>query len=454
MFFIKKSEMKTILLVVTGFVLIGVIYFFYALYPKFDIVSGFSSKSIASHYFLAGRSQAYTEATDANIPSMDLATTELNKKEKVVTSSVFGLKKRKVVFTNGLGSLLIPKGKELKPRVTPKRNRVNTGLAFPYGDLPQKDTVFANIDYKKLHKAVADGFDLETNDVKKTRTVLVVYKNQIIAEKYKKGFDENSLILGWSMAKSITSAVVGILEKKEKVNLDQKNLFEEWKNDDRKEITLRNLINMNSGLEWEENYSKICDVTQMLFLDEDMSARQKNKQFIGKPNETWNYSSGTSNLLSNFIKNQFNSQQEYVDFWYSELIDKIGMKSMVIEADYSGNYVGSSYAWATTRDWAKFGLLYLHNGNWNGEQILNKSWVDFTRKPTNTSKGEYGGHFWLNAGGVYPDVPKDLYSCNGYQGQRVFIIPSKDLVIVRTGLASGEFFNYNEFISGIVKSIN
>lgn len=446
--------MKKALKIFFAIIVIGIIYFVFAIYPKFDIVSGFSAKSISSHYFLAGRSQEYTEVNDANIPSMELATTNINKKNQTVTSSVFGLKKRTVVFTQGLGSVLIPSTETIDfKRIIPKRNIINTDLAFPYGNESQKDTIFTNIDYKKLNKAVADVFDPKLNDIKKTRTVLVVYKNQIIAEKYIEGFDKNSLILGWSIAKSVTSAVAGILEKQGKVNLNQKNLFPEWKNDDRKNITLKNIINMNSGLEWEENYDKISDVTQMLFIDKDMSARQKNKKFVGKPNETWNYSSGTSNLLSNFIKNQFQTQQEYADFWYKELIDKIGMNSMVIEADYIGNYVGSSYAWATTRDWAKFGLLYLHNGNWNGEQIINKSWVEFTKTPTNTSKGEYGGHFWLNAGGIYPDVPKDLYSCNGYQGQRVFIIPSKDLVIVRTGLASDEFVSFNNFIYNIVSAI-
>jgi len=364
------------------------------------------------------------------------------------------MKKRTVIYKEGLGSVLMPNGiYKRMPHGAPNRNQIKTNLAFPYGDKDQKDTVFANIDYKKLNKAVDDGFDPEDNNLKKTRTILVIYKDLIIAEKYTKGFDENSLILGWSMAKSVTSAVVGILEKQEKVSLEQNNLFPEWKNDERKSITLKNLLNMNSGLEWEENYSEICDVTQMLFLDADMSTRQKNKQFVGKPNETWNYSSGTSNLISNFIKHQFNSQQDYTDFWYNELIDKIGMHSMLVEQDFSGNYVGSSYAWATTRDWAKFGLLYLHNGNWNGEQILNKSWIDFTKEPTNTSNGEYGGHFWLNTGGVFPDAPKDLYGLHGYQGQRVFIIPSKDLIIVRTGLASSDFFDYNKFITDIVEAI-
>jgi len=127
---------------------------------------------------------------------------------------------------------------------------------------------------------------------------------------------------------------------------------------------------------------------------------------------------------------------------------------MVIEADMSGNYVGSSYGWATTRDWAKFGLLYLHQGNWNGEQLFEESWAEYVKTPTNGSNQEYGGHFWLNAGGKYPDAPADLYSANGYQGQRVFIIPSKDLVIVRMGLTNDDnAVDFNQFLKEIISSL-
>ena len=118
-----------------------------------------------------------------------------------------------------------------------------------------------------------------------------------------------------------------------------------------------------------------------------------------------------------------------------------------------GNYIGSSYAWANTRDWAKFGLLYLHEGNWNGEQLLDSLWVKYAATPTNTSEGRYGAQFWLNAGLYYPDVPKDMYSCNGFKGQYVFIIPSKDLVVVRTGLVSDPKFNVNDFLRDIINSI-
>ena len=126
---------------------------------------------------------------------------------------------------------------------------------------------------------------------------------------------------------------------------------------------------------------------------------------------------------------------------------------MLMEADLEGNYVGSSYGWASTRDWARFGQLYLDKGNWNGEQLFAPEWVSYVKQPTTQSDDTYGAHFWLNAGGIYPDVPKDLYSMNGYQGQYVFIIPSKDLVVVRTGLAEFPEFDVNGFLSALTAAI-
>jgi CubicO group peptidase (beta-lactamase class C family) len=256
------------------------------------------------------------------------------------------------------------------------------------------------------------------------------------------------------MTKSITGTLYGILEKQGKIDIYAPTGITEWANDDRKQITYNDLLHMNSGLEWEEDYFKISDVTKMLYLESEMGRAQIGKPLVAKPNESWNYSSGTTNLLSGpLLRKQFKNHQEYLDFWYKELIDKIGMHSAVIETDISGNYVGSSYAWATTRDWAKFGLLYLHEGNWNGEQILDSTWVKYVATPTNTSDGQYGAQFWLNAGGHFQDVPKDLFSCNGFQGQYIFIIPSKHLTIVRMGLKEDPEFDVNEFLSEIIGSI-
>src|SRR5690606_13729841 len=181
-------------------------------------------------------------------------------------------------------------------------------------------------------------------------------------------------------------------------------------------------------------YAQESDVTSMLFHSRDMGKVQLHKDLVAKPNKVWNYSSGTSNLLSLYLRKQFEEHQDYLNFWYTEFFDKLSMHSMTIEPDLGGTFVGSSYSWATARDWARFGLLYLQRGSWNGEQILNEDWVKYTSQPAQSSDGIYGAHFWLNAGGFYPDVPRDLYSANGFQGQHVFIIPSEELVVVRFGL--------------------
>ncbi len=433
---------------------IFLLYFGYTTYPKLDLISGFSAKSVASGHFIDNRSQDLIEKGDNDIEMITLAKNKIDDNGKFAISSVYGLKERKAIYREGLGATLINDDFDTtKSYEVPKRTKLNNNLPFPYGNKEPKDSAFANVDYAKLNAAVANAFDAKGQKAKRTRSVLVIYKDKIIAEKYDTGFNNDSKILGWSMTKSITSAMFGILQKQGKLDIYKPAPIAEWANDERSKITIANLLNMNSGLEWEEDYTKISDVTEMLFLDGDMSQTQLKKPAQFKPNSHWNYSSGTTNLLSGILRKQFKTHQEYLDFWYSALIDKIGMSSMLVETDMSGNYVGSSYGWATTRDWSKFGLLYLHKGNWNGEQILDESWVKFTATPTNTSNGKYGAHFWLNASGKFPDVPKDLFYCSGYQGQMVAIFPSHDLVIVRMGLKEDPEFDFNGLLSGVVGSL-
>ena len=435
-------------------ILLFIIYIGITTYPKLDIVSGFSAKSVASGHFIDGRSLEIIEKGDNDIDNVRLAKNEINEKEKVVYSSAFGMKKRKAIYREGLGATLINDDfDETKPYLIPKRTKIETNLPFPYGNLEPKDSLLPEVNYEKLNLAVAKTFDKKGEKIKRTRALLVIYKDKIIAEKYEYGFSKNTKFLGWSMTKSITATYFGILQKQRKIDINKPAPVKEWANDKRSKITLHNLIQMNSGLEWEEDYGKISDVTKMLFLEEDMPKVQLEKPAAFEPNKHWNYSSGTTNLLSGILRRQFTTHQEYLDFWYTSLIDKIGMHSMLIEPDMAGNFVGSSYGWATARDWAKFGLLYLHEGNWNGEQIFDKSWAKYVATPTPTSNGEYGGHFWLNAGGKYPDVPKDMYFCGGFQGQKVIIIPSKEMVIVRFGLTEDEDFDFNGMMKGIISSL-
>jgi len=437
-----KTLKRTLLLLIC-FVLIAVVYN----YPKLNIIAGYSAKNMNSSVFLAGRSLAFTDSTDNNFSPINLASDVVDIAKKSSTSSVLGLLSRTAIYREGVGSVIITNDFDttLKVRV-PKRARPDNTTAYPFGNADQKDSILSTVNYNKLNKTVESLFTSNTQ----TRAVLVLHKNQIIAEKYAKGFTKNSRILGWSMTKSIMSTVFGIMQTQGKINVLDKAPVAAWKNDERKEITFNDLLHMNSGLEWDENYNEISDVTKMLFLEKDMTKIQAEKPLVGMPNESWNYSSGTSNLISGLIRSQFNTHQEYLDYWYKEFIDKIGMNSMVIETDMTGNYVGSSYAWATPRDWAKFGLLYLNKGNWNGQQLFDATWVDYITTPTNGSKGTYGGHFWLNAEGQFPDVPKNMFFADGYQGQFVFIFPDQDLVVVRMGLSH---ININDFLKGILESI-
>ena len=452
---IHLHKMKKYLKFVAIFVVAIIGYFGYDTYQKLDLISGFSAKSVASCHFLDNRNLSYIEKNDNDIKLIDLAKNKINEVDQSASASVYGLKSRRAIYQKGLGATLIVGDFDAsKPADVPKRAIPKNNVVFPFGNLEPKDTVFQNIDYKKLNAAVADAFDTEKQQLKRSRAVLVIYKDKIIAEKYASGFNKKSMFLGWSMTKSILATYFGILQKQQKFDIFRPAPIAEWQKDDRKNITTNDLLHMNSGLSWQEDYSKISDVTKMLFLSTDMSRAQIEKPFVGKTNNLWNYSSGTTNLLSGIIRNQFKTHQEYIDFWYAALIDRIGMNSMIVEQDMAGNFVGSSYGWATARDWSKFGLLYLHKGNWNGDQIFEPSWEKYVRTPTNTSKGKYGAHFWLNNDQYFKDVPRDMYSCSGYQGQKVMIFPSNDIVIVRMGLKEAQDgFDFNGLIKNILESV-
>ncbi|MCP4974809.1 MAG: serine hydrolase [Maribacter sp.] len=444
--FIKRI-LIALLLVIAGIVLLN--------YPKLNIISGFASKNMASSRFIAHRSVESVNANDHNVPMIKLADIKVHENE--VAATVYGLMERKSVCRDGLGCILVNDDFDINEiNYRPNRTKLENGLPFPYGDNGTKDTIFENVDYQQLQKAIDGAF--ANAEVQKTRTVLVSYKNHILGEKYAAGFTKDTPILGWSMTKSVLATLFGILQHQGKLSMDYQP-FKELEltglvgKDPREIIPLDDLLRMQSAMEWDEDYSSISDVTKMLFMASDMTKSQINTDYTLNSPKVWNYSSGTSNLLSGILRKHFKSHQEYLDFPYSALIDKIGMHSMLIETDMAGNFVGSSYGWANTRDWAKFGILHLNKGHWNGEQLFNPEWIDYITEPTAQSNGTYGAHWWLNAEGKYTDVPRDLFSANGYQGQYVFIIPSKELVIVRTGLAETPEFDVNKFISEVIKAI-
>lgn len=435
---------KRLLLIVITIVLYVVVFN----YPKLNILAGYSAKNTASSVFLANRTLEFTDANDNNFDPIHLANDAVDMDAKIATSDAFKLLTRKAFYRDELGAVLALRNSDMKKEYArPKRNFKEIDRPYPFGTHPPIDSTFAEIDYQKLEKVIDQLF----NPVNQTRATLVIYKGHIIAERYAEGYNKNSRMLGWSMTKSITSTLFGILQYQGKINVFEKAPVKDWQNDDRKEITIHNLLQMNSGLEWNEDYNSISDVTKMLFLERDMTKLQAEKKLVGKPNETWYYSSGTTNLLSGILRQQFATHQDYLDFWYTNLIDKIGMHSMVVEVDLAGNYVGSSYAWATPRDWAKLGLLYLQNGRWNDELLFDEKWVNYATTPTPTSNGRYGAQIWLNQGGFHKGVPKNMFSFNGYQGQNVYVVPDQEMVIVRMSLT--ENANQDEFLNGVIESI-
>lgn len=435
----------------------------YLQYPRLNIIAGYAAKNMSSNVFIANRTVSSVNATDNSVPSIKLAKTKVDTSIKLTTSSVLGILKRTVLFREGQGAVVIDDDFDIHQKfLIPKRTKNQSILPYPYGTSEPIDTILSNVNYDKLKTAVDSAFiENHTPFLKSTRSVLVIHKDQLIAEKYAEGFDKNTQFLGWSMAKSLLATTIGVLESQRNFDIHKPIIayleLPEWEKDDRSKITTHHLLKMISGLEWEEDYTKISDVTKMLFLERDMTKSQAVKDLAFAAGSNFNYSSGTTNLISGVLRSQFKTQQEYLDFPYTELIDKIGMNSMLFETDMEGNYVGSSYAWATARDWGKLGLLYLHNGNWNGTQIFSESWAKYTATPTKASSNEYGAQFWTNTDGYLPDAPRDMYYADGYHGQRIFIIPSKELVIVRTGLTqknrTGSYDVMNKLVKEVLASI-
>jgi CubicO group peptidase (beta-lactamase class C family) len=303
------------------------------------------------------------------------------------------------------------------------------------------------VNYEGINAAVNNAFD-ETNPAKpkNTMAVLILYDGKIIAERYADGITKDTPLTGWSMTKSLTNGLIARLVYEGKLKIEDPAPVAEWQADERKNITINNLLQASTGLVWSESYFGPGHFHNMFMHSDDKAGyavAQKLKYPIGSQ---WEYSSGTSNILSKIIR-QTVGDENYPRYAYENLFYKLGMQHTIIEPDASGTFVGSSYGYASARDWARFGLLFLNDGMWNGERILPEGWAKYSSTPAPAAPiGEYGAQFWLNAGAkdnpancYHPGVPNEEYGAEGFEEQHVWLIPSKKLVIVRLGISHHDF---------------
>jgi CubicO group peptidase (beta-lactamase class C family) len=235
------------------------------------------------------------------------------------------------------------------------------------------------------------------------------------------------------MAKSFINAMVGILVKQGKLDIMLPAGFDEWKGDERSKITLNNLMQMQSGLKWNEDYGNRSDVTVMLHCESDMGHYAMDHSLSYPAGTQWYYSSGATNIVSYLIRRQFRNDSLYYVFANNQLFNKIGAPDAVFEVDPTGTRVGSSYLYATARDYARFGLLFENDGVFNGERILPEGWVKYSTSVASASNGKYGSFFWLNKGKSSPSAPEDMYACDGRDGQHIYIMPTQELIVVILG---------------------
>ena len=316
---------------------------------------------------------------------------------------------------------------------------VNTrfpGVDWPVGGQP------ASLDRVAFDTAADALFDdPETHG--RTLALVVVHHGEIVCERYDPEFSAASTFISWSVAKSLTHALVGMAVGDGRLSLDAAGLFPEWESDERRTITLRHLLGMKSGLEWTEDYvdGTVSDVIEMLFSGHhpDHARYAISKSLSHTPGTRYCYSSGTTNIVTRVLSRALGDvppSRTAMSAHIQRLFDAIGMTSATAKFDASGNFVGSSFVYATARDFARFGFLYLNDGKWNGKRILPEGWVEYARTwgAADEENGfGYGAHWWL-----HPDVPGSMTGL-GYQGQFLWVVPDRDLVVVRLGVTDAPF---------------
>ncbi|MEM9355974.1 MAG: serine hydrolase [Pseudomonadota bacterium] len=319
---------------------------------------------------------------------------------------------------------------------------------WPIGDLQDKRPFPENVDRSKAAAAVEAAF---ADPKAQTAAFVGVYQGRIIAEGYGSGANRDTALASWSLGKSLTATLLGVLMQQGVViGFDTTAPIPEWQNKDdpRSKITVGHLLRMSSGLDftgfedfWPWTWNMDAGRDHAFVYKEAINVFDfvVNRPLKYNPGTRMRYRNSDTLALGYIIRRTVEARgQNYLRFPQQDLFDRIGVRKMVLEPDVHGNFISTGFNYGRARDWARIGLLYLQDGVWSGERILPKGFVDFIRSPAPGSKyGNYGGQFWLNTNKFHKALPEDAFYMSGAGDQNVIIVPSLELVVVRMGHRSG-----------------
>ncbi|MCW7536809.1 beta-lactamase family protein [Aquabacterium sp. A7-Y] len=409
------------------------------------IATASTSHTLCSSTFVSGQDpdQAYLEEMrpEAGMSLLDWALRyRVDRQRREVHTSVAGLFESHAVFRDGLGCLTVhgdlpsePVGWAAEqPALQPGRDEF-AGLA-PV--IAQDERIRAAID--------AAFEEPGSGPLRHTKAVVVMHRGRIIAERYAPGIKVDTPMLGHSMTKSVLHALIGILVRQGHLSAFDRAPVAPWRSpgDPRAEITIDQLLRMSSGLPWDEYAGGWDDATRMWHRERDMYGFAIQAAVEATPGTRWNYSNRGYMVLSGILRDATGGRSEDVlRFAHRELFGPLGMRHVTLEFDAEGTPLGTSHLYASARDWARFGLLYLRDGVVGDRRILPEGWVSHAVSPTLDTG--YGAGFWLNhvrtpnpMSGRWgmPEAPADAFFARGYLGQFIVVVPSQELVVVRLGV--------------------
>ena len=359
----------------------------------------------------------------------------------------------RAAFRTGIGCVMLPPDQtfeqldDLPIQKLPLLKGDAATIPWPDGDKINKSPWPDKVDKTALNEAVEWSFNRATPE-QTTISLMVIHKGNILVERYAPGFNQTTKTRTWSTAKSIAVTLFGMLVDEGKMALDEP-LGLTWlpkqsapETDPRNAITLRHVLNMSSGLYTVDSRKMEYATGSGLayWAGASIANGALNRGLIRQPGTSWDYENYDTILGVLAMKKALGDDKTYSEFPRKALLDKIGMRNTFLSTDRFGDFVLSSQVYTNARDLARFGLLYLNNGVWNGERLISEEWIDFVRTPAPASaeyNDFYGGQWWLVPSNR-TDVPKDAYSTAGNRGQYVIVVPSADLVIVRRGLDYGK----------------